>query len=122
MKDQSTTIGDLKRTVREFCEARDWDKFHGAKDLAIGISSEAGELLQLFRFLSQPEVESLFECRDDRVRIESELADVAIFVIRLAQRYEIDLAGAIERKLQENETRYPADAARGSNRKAERPA
>jgi NTP pyrophosphatase (non-canonical NTP hydrolase) len=120
VRDDSTTIRDLKRAVREFCEARDWDQFHGAKDLAIGIASEAGELLQLFRFLSEPEVESLFGRPDDRMRIENELADVAIFVIRLAQRYEIDLAVVMGRKLERNEARYPIDTARGSNRKAER--
>jgi hypothetical protein len=50
--DRETTIADLAAQVRAFCEARDWDQFHGPKDLAIGLVTEGGELLEAFRFLS----------------------------------------------------------------------
>jgi NTP pyrophosphatase (non-canonical NTP hydrolase) len=115
-----TTIAELQHAIRVFCEERDWDRFHGAKDLAIGIASEAGELLQLFRFLSDDEVEALFRRGEDRSRVEAELADVLIFVLRLAQRYDIDLPNAVQRKLDENGRRYPVEASRGSNRKVAR--
>ncbi len=112
------SILELQERVRRFCEARDWDQFHGAKDLAIGIITEASELLELFRFRSDQEVEDLFQKPDRRAAIEAELADVLIFVLRFAQRYEIDLSEAVLRKLASNEERYPVESSRGSNEKA----
>jgi NTP pyrophosphatase (non-canonical NTP hydrolase) len=115
--DSSTCLQVLKDAVRGFCEERDWDRFHGAKELAIGISTEAGELLEHFRFLSDLEVEALFEGSQSQKPIEEELADVLIFVLRFAQKYEIDLAQAVIDKLAANARRYPVESARGSNRK-----
>lgn len=116
--DATTAIQVLKDRVRRFCEERDWDPFHSPKELAIGIVTEAAELLEHFRFQTDEEVEALLSDPKSRVEIESEVADVLIFVLRLAQKYEIDLSRAVEAKLQSNEKRYPVEAARGSNRKA----
>ena len=118
MNDHSVTLATLKDRVKTFCEARDWDQFHGAKDLAIGVITEAAELLEHFRFQSETETEALFEQPDQRAEIEAEVADVLIFVLRLAQKYEIDLAEAVHTKLARNEERYPVESSRGSNQKA----
>jgi hypothetical protein len=64
--------------VQSFCEERDWDRFHGAKELAIGISTEAGEPLEHFRFPSDAEVESLFKDPESRKSIEEERADASV--------------------------------------------
>ena len=121
--DDGTSLAALKERGRLFCEAREWDPFHGAKDLAIGVITEAAELLEHFRFRSESEVEALFSEPTERSRIESELADVMIFALRFAQKYDIDLAVAIRSKLERNETRYPVGSSRGNNQKArtERP-
>lgn len=116
--DHDTVIADLKAEVRSFCEARDWDQFHGPKDLAIGIATEASELLELFRFASADDETAQVTDPDARAVTAAELADVLIFVLRFAQRFDFDLAGAVRAKLAENERRYPVDEARGSNRKA----
>lgn len=116
--DVGTSIEELKERVRLFCEAREWDPFHGAKDLAIGVITEAAELLDHFRFRSEAETEALFDQADQRAAIEAEVADVLIFVLRLAQKYEIDLAEAVYTKLARNEERYPVESSRGSNQKA----
>lgn len=118
-RSSSVSLRDLEADVRAFCDRRDWDRFHNAKDLAIGIATEAGELLQLFRFLSPEEVEASFADPDSRRRIEEEFADVAIFLLRFSGRYGIDVAAAVRSKLASNETRYPTEQFRGSNRKAE---
>jgi len=115
--DAGTTLAELKEEIQRLCEARDWDRFHDAKELAIGIATEAGELLQRFRFLSQGEVEAAMADPDSRAAVEAELADVLIFALRLAQRYEIDLATAVRGKLAANERRHPVAETRGSNRK-----
>ena len=110
-------IRALQDKIRLFCEERDWDRFHGPKDLAIGVVTEASELLELFRFLSEEESFALVSDPKHRGAVEDELADVFFFVLRIAQRFDIDLVLASERKLEKNEARYPAGKLRGSNRK-----
>lgn len=116
--DTLTPIARLKSQVQDFCEARDWDRFHGAKDLAIGIATEAAELLEHFRFQSDSEVDALLRDPESRSQIGSELADVLIFLLRFAQRFDFDLTAAVSEKLASNEERYPVETSRGSNRKA----
>ena len=108
---------ELQCLVQAFCEARDWDQFHGPKDVAIGIATEAGELLANFRFLSDEQARTLLADGFRREGVEDELADVLFFVLRFAQRFDVDLPRALERKLAKNEARYPADKSRGSNAK-----
>jgi len=117
MKDTDTSLAVLKDRAAAFCEERDWDRFHGARDLAIGIVTEAAELLEIFRFRSDEEIEALLADPEGRRRVEHEAADVLFFVVRLAQRHGIDLAAAFEEKLALNAERYPVDKSRGSNRK-----
>jgi NTP pyrophosphatase (non-canonical NTP hydrolase) len=117
MPDTTRTLAELKAAVERFCTERDWDRFHGAKDLAIGVATEAAELLELFRFQDVAAVETAMRDPARRRRVEDELADVLFFVLRLAQRYDVDLAAAFDAKLAENARRYPVDKARGNNRK-----
>lgn len=114
--DHDTVIAELKAEIQAFCEARDWDQFHGAKDLAIAIATEASELLELFRFATPDDVEEQLD--QGRAEIQDELADILIFVLRFGQRFDFDLAQAVRAKVAANERRYPVDVARGSNRKA----
>lgn len=116
--DTETTILQLKDRVRVFCEARNWDQFHNAKDLAIGIATEAGELLEHFRFQSQEQIDEILADPARREGIEEELADVLIFLLRFAQRFGFGLSTAVADKLAANAQRYPISTARGSNRKA----
>jgi NTP pyrophosphatase (non-canonical NTP hydrolase) len=118
--DVTTTIAALKDEVKRFCEARDWDQYHNAKDLAIGVSTEAGELLDLFRFKSPKEVEAMFQAGDEREKIEDEMADVLFFLLRMAQMNYIDFSGAFQRKMAKNEGKYPVEKSRGSNKKYSR--
>ena len=120
MSDSKTTIEGLKNQVREFCEARDWDQFHGAKDLAIGLVTESSELLELFRFKDKSEVEAQFQNSEERIAIEEEMSDVFFFLLRLAQRYDIDLVSASLKKMEKNAKRYPVEEFRGKNHKSSR--
>lgn len=115
--DSETTIKDLKDKVQKFCEDRDWDQYHNAKDLAIGVSTEASELLDIFRFKSERQVEEFFEDAKKKSEISDEMADTLYFIIRLAQRYNVDLSTALESKLEKNDKKYPVEKARGSNKK-----
>ena len=110
-------MAELKRAVRGFCSERDWDQYHNAKDLSIGICTEASELLQHFRFKSESEVEQAMTNPQTRAKITDEITDVLFFLIRLSQRYEIDLSNALTAKLKTNAARYPIERAKGSNKK-----
>lgn len=115
--DRTATVDELKKTVQDFCEERDWDQFHDPKELAIGIVTEAAELLEPFRFQT-PE-----RCREmlaDPVRgahLRDELADVLYFTLRFAQLNGIDLTAALTVKLAEDAAHYPVDKARGCRAK-----
>lgn len=115
--DESTTIASLKDAVKKFCEERDWDQFHGLKDLAIGASTEANELLELFRFKADHEIIQKMNDPAFKARVEQELSDVLFFILRISQRNNLDLTQAFVHKMQSNMERYPVDKARSSNKK-----
>jgi NTP pyrophosphatase (non-canonical NTP hydrolase) len=115
--DSKTNIQELKDLVREFCEERDWDQYHNAKDLTIGIITEVSELLQHFRFKSGKEIEDIFDSPEKREKINEEIADVLYFILRLAQKYDIDLATVLRKKIGKNMEKYPVEKAKGSNKK-----
>ncbi len=107
---------NLKK-VRQFCEDRDWDQFHNPKDLAIGLSTEANELLDLFRFKTETDMATMLQNDTTRNKISHELADILFFLLRFAQRFDFDLLDALEQKLAVNSEKYPVHQVRGSNRK-----
>lgn len=115
--DNKTTIRELKEKVRNFCEARDWDQFHNAKELAIGIVTEASELLQHFRFKSNNQVNEMFRDKLKKQEFSEEISDILFFILRLAQRYDIDLSLELENKIKKNGERYPVHKAKGSSKK-----
>lgn len=117
MLDSSTTIADLKKTVEVFCTERQWERYHNPKDLAIGIITEASELLEHFRFKSVGEAEMMLKNPVGRQLISDEIADVLFFLIRFCQKYDLDLATSLRAKIRTNSIRYPLDKAKGSNKK-----
>lgn len=115
--DNVTTIQELKQVIRKFCEDRDWDQYHSAKELAIAIITESSELLDLFRFKSEKEIDEMFNDRVKRDEIADEIADILFFLLRLSQRYDINLSTELKRKIKKNEKRYPICKSKGSNKK-----
>jgi NTP pyrophosphatase (non-canonical NTP hydrolase) len=115
--DAGTNIQELKERIKEFCELRDWDQYHNPKDLAVGIITEASELLEQFRFKSDVEMERMLSDSEKRTKISEEMADILYFLLRLAQRYNIDISSAFNAKMIQNEQKYPVEKAKGSNKK-----
>lgn len=110
-------LDDLKARVQSFCAEREWDPFHGPKDLAIGVATEASELLEIFRFQSQEQCAELLRNAQAREAIGDELADVFFFLLRFSARFDFDLGSCLERKIEKNARKYPADKSRGKNAK-----
>ena len=112
-------IDDVKiaALLKRFADERDWEQFHTPKNLATSITIEAAELLELFQWSRGQG--GWDEIRDEklRARVEEELADVLIYVLRFADLAKIDLAKAAECKIAQNAQKYPADKARGSDKK-----
>jgi dCTP diphosphatase len=109
------SLADLTAQVRAFANARDWQQFHSPKNLAAAMTVEAGEVLEHFQWLTEAESESL--TAEKRREVELELADVLIYLVRLADRLDVDLIAAAARKIAINAEKYPVDQAKGSNKK-----
>lgn len=107
-EDQLTNLDMVKGLVREFCEARNWDPFHGPKDLAIGLVTEGSELLEHFRFVSEQDCKTLIVKPEQREMIGDELADSLFFILRFAGLYGFDLTSVLKKKLVKNAVKYPA--------------
>jgi NTP pyrophosphatase (non-canonical NTP hydrolase) len=105
----------LRDVIREFTAERDWDQFHTPKNLAASISIEAGELLEQFQWLQSGVASELGEARLTEVR--HEMADVLVYLIRLADKLDIDLSSSVLEKLELNRAKYPADKVKGDARK-----
>lgn len=115
--DLTTTLGQLKASVKKFCEERDWDQFHSPNHLAVGVVTEAAELLEIFRFLNDQDSKSLVANDDLKEKVEEELSDVLFFLLRFAQMYDIDLSTSFANKIRKNAVKYPVELSRGSNKK-----
>ncbi len=107
---------DLLAELLAFRQKRNWEQFHKPKDLAISLSIEAGELLEIFQWKTNEEVVSLI-ASESKQRIHDEVADIAIVLSYLCHDLGIDLNSAVRSKLEKNETKYPVHKAYGNSRK-----
>ena len=108
-------LRDLRDELRAFAAERDWDQFHSPRNLATALAVEAAELLEPFQWLTEEQSRSLPP--DTRVAVEEELADVLLYLVRLADKLDVDLAAAARAKIVRNGEKYPVERARGSSRK-----
>ncbi len=107
--------GELVEELREFVDERDWERFHSPKNLAMALVVEAAELVEIFQWMT--EEASLELQAHEKRRAEEEIADVMTYLMRIADRLEIDLFDAVARKLADTRKKYPADLVRGSAKK-----
>jgi NTP pyrophosphatase (non-canonical NTP hydrolase) len=110
-----TDIERLQQRLQEFADQRDWNQFHSPKNLAMALVVEAAELAEHFQWLTQQESYELEAGKLEKVA--EELADIFVYLVRLADRLGVDLPAAVDRKIALNEQKYPADRVRGSSKK-----
>ncbi|MDD3618533.1 MAG: nucleotide pyrophosphohydrolase [Desulfobulbaceae bacterium] len=101
-----TSIDDLTAALRQFAAERDWERCHSPKNLAMALNVEAAELMEHFQWLT--EEESYLRSPASREAVSEELADVLIYLVRLADRLDIDLLAAAQSKIGKNARKYPA--------------
>ena len=105
----------IQETLEAFAQERDWNQYHSPKNLAMALSVEVAELLEHFQWLTQEESANFSEPSLEAIR--AEIADVQIYLLRLADKLKIDIASAVEAKIAENNKKYPAERVKGSSAK-----
>ena len=108
-------LQDIRDTIRTFVAERDWDQFHTPKNLACALSVEVAELLEHFQWLQTGQRDELGDAKLEQVR--HEMADVMVYLVRLADKLDVDLGAAVTEKMMLNRAKYPADLVRGDARK-----
>lgn len=117
MNQTPDSLQQLNQKLLAFARERDWEQFHSPKNLSMALIAEAAELVEHFQWLSQ-EQSYLRDQPEKKQAVAEELADILIFLIRTAERLDIDLIEAAERKIALNQGRYPAERVRGDARRA----
>ncbi len=105
-------LDQIKTRLRDFAAARDWEQFHSPKNLAMALIVEAAELVEHFQWLTEEQSQALPP--DKLAEVEQEIADIQIYLIRLADKLGIDMEQAVDAKIELNEKKYPAEKVRGS--------
>lgn len=109
------TIKKLKKAIQSFADERDWNQYHSPKNLAMAMSVEAAEVVEIFQWLTQDESKRLSKSKQEA--LEEELADTYIYLLKLASHYAIDLNKAAFKKLRKTAKKYPVSKSRGTNKK-----
>lgn len=108
-------MNEIKQRLREFAAARDWDQFHSPKNLSMALSVEVSELVECFQWLTEEQSSSLNGSQ--MAAVTDEIADIQLYLIRLADKLGVDIGDAVKKKIEKNEAKYPADKVRGSSKK-----
>ncbi len=111
----SANLDELKERLRAFVDARDWEQFHSPKNLAMALSVEAAELMEHFQWLSEQQSQALSATQREEVALE--MADVFLYLLRLADRLDVDVVATAWQKIALNEQKYSADKVRGRSGK-----
>ena len=106
------SLEQIKTRLREFAAERDWDQFHSPKNLTMALIVEAAELVEHFQWLTEEQSQTLPPKK--LVEVEQEIADIQIYLIRLADKLGINMEKAVNAKIELNEKKYPAEKVRGS--------
>ena len=108
-------LNQLQAYLRQFAKDRDWDQFHSPKNLSMALSVEVSELLENFQWLTEEQSYTLDQ--QQRAAVVDEIADVQMYLARLADKLDINIGEAIEQKIVKNEAKYPAELVKGSSKK-----
>jgi dCTP diphosphatase len=110
-----SSLDELKLSLRKFADDRDWDQFHSPKNLSMALAGEAGELLECFQWLSEEESKNLSE--KQLLAVADEIADIQLYLIRLADKLELDILIECNRKMAVNTEKYPVEKSKGKSNK-----
>ncbi len=107
-------IEEIKNRLARFAEERDWEQFHSPKNLSMALAAEVAELLEIFQWLTEEQSNRIVDDKKEMGLIRQEMADVLIYLIRLADKLGVDLEQAVMEKIELNEVKYPKNSVKGS--------
>ncbi|MCQ4266981.1 nucleotide pyrophosphohydrolase [Pseudomonas stutzeri] len=110
-------VEKIQQQLRAFARERDWEQFHTPKNLASALAVESAELLEIFQWLTDAQAVAVKADSARMRKVEEEMADVALYLLRLADILSLDLQAAVDKKLRINAEKYPVEKARGNAKK-----
>lgn len=110
-------ISKIHEEVKKFSEERDWDQFHSVKNLSMALSVESSELLEIFQWMSEEKSNDVKNDINKLEKVQEEVADIFIYLLRLIDKTNIDLESAIISKLKKNAEKYPVELSKGNSKK-----
>ncbi len=113
----SVDITALKEKILAFAKDRDWEQFHSPKNLAMALNVEASELLEIFQWLTQEQSLHISKDPEKFQAVKDELADIFVYLVRIAGVLDINLSQEIESKMKKNAAKYPVGKAKGNAKK-----
>jgi dCTP diphosphatase len=109
-------IKNIQKQLTNFADERDWDQFHNPKNLAMALSVEASELVEIFQWLTPEQAEVIMNT-DEGEHVQEEMADIMIYLIRMADKLDVDLENAVTDKIVKNGKRYPVSLSKSNTKK-----
>lgn len=107
----------LNQIITKFSEDRDWDQFHSVKNLSMALSVEASELAEIFQWMTEDQSNKIKNNPEVMIKIEDEVADIFIYLMRVMKKTNIDLESAVINKMKKNEAKYPVELSKGLSKK-----
>lgn len=114
---KSINIEKINSIVSNFIEERDWDQFHSIKNLAMALSVETSELVEIFQWLKEADSNNVAQDPKLKSKVQEEIADIFIYLMRIAIKSEVDIEKAVLEKIKKNSEKYPVEKSKGSSSK-----
>ena len=105
-------VEEIRRRLAEFATERNWDQFHTPKNLSMALAAEAAELLEIFQWLTDEQSKAIVNNQKEMALVRQEIADVFIYLTRLADKLGVDIEKAVLDKIEQNEKKYPIELAK----------
>lgn len=110
-------LSELNTEIQKFSEERNWDQFHSVKNLAMALTVESAELLEVFQWLTEAQSNEIRTNEKIKLKAEEELADIFIYLIRILNKSDINIESAILNKMKRNAEKYPVELSKGNAKK-----
>lgn len=107
----------IEQDIKSFIAEREWDQFHSVKNLSMALSIEAGEIMEIFQWMSEADSNLVKDKPELKAKLSDEVADVFVYLLRITSKAEIDLESAVKSKMIRNKEKYPVEKARGNSKK-----
>jgi dCTP diphosphatase len=110
-------LSELEQEINQFVTERDWDQFHTLKNLVCALNVESSELLEIFQWLKDEQVDEFMQDSKKREKVEDEIADIFVYLMRILSKTNIDLEQVVRKKMAKNAAKYPVELAKGNSKK-----